>query len=339
MGIAHYLKEIGRGHAGARALSRAQASDLMGQILDDQVSDLEVGGFCLAMRIKGETPEEMAGFLDAVETRLTRLPSPSEQVTVVLPSYNGARKLPVLTPLLALLLAREGLPVVVHGTPTESSRVLSQDVFHALGIVLGHVVYACSARYRRIFLANLQQAGFNQSALRRQAIAEAGKAVMELIPVWFRPQSAVATLVQDVSLMALVARARARGKGVIFITPHMGCFEVAAQWYAQRHGPLTVLYSPPRRGLFSRLVTSGRAKPQLHLATPDLRGAAAIVARRNEKGAFRSRADLREVPRLGPKAFEQAAGFLRIRDVAHPDRKSTRLNSSHVKRSRMPSSA
>ena len=53
MGIAHYLKEIGRGHAGARALDRAQACDLMGQILDGQVSDLEVGGFCLAMRIKG----------------------------------------------------------------------------------------------------------------------------------------------------------------------------------------------------------------------------------------------------------------------------------------------
>ena len=134
MGIAHYLKEIGRGHAGARALDRAQACDLMGQILDGQVSDLEVGGFCLAMRIKGETPEEMAGFLDAVEARLTRLNSPSEQVTVVLPSYNGARKLPVLTPLLALLLAREGLPVVVHGTPTETSRVLSQEVFQALGI-------------------------------------------------------------------------------------------------------------------------------------------------------------------------------------------------------------
>ena len=46
--------------------------------------------------------------------------------------------------------------------------------------------------------------------------------------------------------------------------------------------------------------------------------AAAIVARRNESGPFKSRAELREVPRLGPKAFEQAAGFLRIRDAAHP---------------------
>jgi anthranilate phosphoribosyltransferase len=59
--------------------------------------------------------------------------------TVVLPSYNGARKLPVLTPLLALLLAREGVAVVVHGTATEDARVSSEAVFTALEIAAsGH---------------------------------------------------------------------------------------------------------------------------------------------------------------------------------------------------------
>jgi anthranilate phosphoribosyltransferase len=53
---------------------------------------------------------------------------------VVLPSYNGARKLPVLTPLLALLLAREGVAVVVHGAATEDKRVSSQSVFAHLGV-------------------------------------------------------------------------------------------------------------------------------------------------------------------------------------------------------------
>jgi KDO2-lipid IV(A) lauroyltransferase len=66
----------------------------------------------------------------------------------------------------------------------------------------------------------------------------------------------------------------------------MGCFEVAAQWYAQLHGPLTVLYSPPKRGLFSRLVTGGRAKPQLHLATPDLRGVRAMLGALKRKQAI-----------------------------------------------------
>lgn len=130
MSISHYIKEIGRGRDGARALDRAQAADLMGQILDGQVSDLELGAFCLAMRIKGETDQEMAGFLDATHARLQLISAASP--VVVLPSYNGARKLPVLTPLLAHLLAREGLAVVMHGTPTESTRVTSQDVLTAM---------------------------------------------------------------------------------------------------------------------------------------------------------------------------------------------------------------
>ena len=133
MSISHYIKEIGRGKDGARPLSREQAADLLGQVLDGVVTDLEIGGFCLAMRIKGETPEEMAGFLDAAHQRLNMIPAGDGPI-VVLPSYNGARKLPVLTPLLALLLAREGVGVLVHGTPTESSRVFSSEVLSALGV-------------------------------------------------------------------------------------------------------------------------------------------------------------------------------------------------------------
>ena len=134
MGIGKYIKEIGRGRDGARALSREQAADLFGQVLDGEVTDLEIGAFCLAMRIKGETPDEMAGFLDATHTRLNRVPASNGKPVIVIPSYNGARKLPVLTPLLALLLAREGLPVLVHGTATESTRVYTSKVLEALDI-------------------------------------------------------------------------------------------------------------------------------------------------------------------------------------------------------------
>jgi anthranilate phosphoribosyltransferase len=140
MGIGHYIKEIGRGRDGARALKREQAADLMGQVLDGQVSDLEVGAFCLAMRIKGETAEEMAGFLDATHARLHALPVNTNANAVVLPCYNGARKLPVLTPLLAHLLAREGVAVIMHGTATEASRISSQEVLAAMGVMaLGNV--------------------------------------------------------------------------------------------------------------------------------------------------------------------------------------------------------
>lgn len=134
MGISQYLKEIGRGKQGARPLAREQAADLFGQVLDGGLTDLEIGAFCIAMRVKGETPEEMCGFLDAAYARLRRVSSASGRPIIVLPSYNGARRLPVLTPLLAGLLARRGVPVVIHGTATESSRVLVRDVLHAMDV-------------------------------------------------------------------------------------------------------------------------------------------------------------------------------------------------------------
>ena len=135
MGISQYIKEIGRGARGAKALDRAQAADLFGQVLDGRVTDLEIGAFCIAMRIKGETADEMCGFLDAAHARIAHVPAcEGGRPLVVLPSYNGARKLPVLTPLLALLLAREGLPVLLHGMRTEARRVLASDVLEALGI-------------------------------------------------------------------------------------------------------------------------------------------------------------------------------------------------------------
>ena len=93
MGISQYIKEIGRGPRGSKPLTREQAADLFGQLLDGNVTDLEIGAFCLAMRIKGETPEEMCGFLDAAHSRMALFPA-SDRPVIVLPSYNGARKLP-----------------------------------------------------------------------------------------------------------------------------------------------------------------------------------------------------------------------------------------------------
>jgi len=132
MSIAKYIKEIGRGKEGARSLGYEQAHDLMSQVLDGQVTDLEVGAFALAMRIKGETTEELAGFLDAVHQRC--VPLPTTQPVILLPSYNGARKLPNLTALLALLLAQEGVKVLVHGPARDPNRVTTAEVFHDLGL-------------------------------------------------------------------------------------------------------------------------------------------------------------------------------------------------------------
>jgi anthranilate phosphoribosyltransferase len=147
MTIAPYIKTIGRGHAGARPLDRAQAADLMGQVLDGQVTDLEIGAFCLAMRIKGETCDELIGFCQALSQRTLQLAS--DVPVVVIPSYNGARRLPNLTPLLALHLARLGARVLVHGPLRDPTRVTSAELFEALALPPCDSLAAVQAAWQR----------------------------------------------------------------------------------------------------------------------------------------------------------------------------------------------
>jgi anthranilate phosphoribosyltransferase len=128
------IKEIGRGAHGARPLPRETADELYSAMLEGRVSDVELGAILIAYRIKGETPEELAGMLSAAHRQLVPVAlaaGPYRPVSI--PSYNGARKLPNLTPLRALLLARRGVPVVVHGVRTDAARVTSAQIFEALG--------------------------------------------------------------------------------------------------------------------------------------------------------------------------------------------------------------
>ncbi len=154
MGIARFIKEIGRGAAGARALSREQAHEAMASVLDGKVSELELGAFVMALRMKGESLDELCGFLDAVHERCLRLRS--DRPVVVIPSYNGARRLPNLTPLLAMELARAGARVLVHGPLRDDARVTSAQIFHDLGLPRAHQqadVHAAWARREPAFVS------------------------------------------------------------------------------------------------------------------------------------------------------------------------------------------
>lgn len=134
---ARFIKEIGRGKKGARSLSREDARELYAAMLDGRVSDLELGAIMLAMRIKGESVEEIAGFLDAAEASFDKLAvPPGECAPIVIPSYNGSRNMPNLTPLLAMLLARGGAPVLVHGVRSDPGRVTTAEILQRLGLPL-----------------------------------------------------------------------------------------------------------------------------------------------------------------------------------------------------------
>ncbi len=144
------IKNIGRGKKGARDMSRTEACVLYRAMLDGNVSDLELGAILLAMRIKGESVDEIGGFMDAAETSFERIPSwTGTYAPISIPSYNGSRKMANLTPLLALLLAREGVPVLVHGVSTDPGRVTTAEIFAAMGLVPAQSVSDVHAAFAR----------------------------------------------------------------------------------------------------------------------------------------------------------------------------------------------
>ena len=133
--LAAVIREIGRGAAGARDMPCGEAERLYGAILDGRVPDLELGAIAIALRMKTETVDEMAGFLAAANARLPGLGRPPGQLRpVVIPTYNGARRSANLTPLLALLVQRFGVPVLVHGLADDYGRVTSEQIFAEFGL-------------------------------------------------------------------------------------------------------------------------------------------------------------------------------------------------------------
>lgn len=134
------LHEIGRGQKGSRGLDRATTAELFGAMLDGRVRDLELGAILVAWRVKGETLDELAGGLQAVQSRLEPIRVDPGRPLVSIPSYNGARKAPNMTPLLACLLARRGLQVIVHGVRTEPGRLSTCEILEAMRPESGPVV-------------------------------------------------------------------------------------------------------------------------------------------------------------------------------------------------------
>lgn len=147
-------------------------------------------------------------------------------------------------------------------------------LLHGLGWVLGWLAFLGSGVYRRRFLDNAAQAKVRwQDQLR--AVGAAGQLIAELPRLWMgRP---VPLYWEG---QALVQAALAQGRGVLFLTPHLGCFEITAQAYAQRFGashPMTVLFRPPRKRWLQDVVGQARAKPGLQTAPTTLAGVKQLI--------------------------------------------------------------
>lgn len=157
-------------------------------------------------------------------------------------------------------------------------RILSRlplRAVHALGALLGRLIYLLSPTYRRHVRENLAQAGIDP-ALRGAVAAESGKQMLELARIWLRPLEEANALVVEVVGRDCLDAALAEGRGVLFLTPHLGCFEITAQ-YLSSFGDITVLYRPPKSAAAQELILTGRKRAQLHLAPADLSGVRALI--------------------------------------------------------------
>lgn len=133
---------------------------------------------------------------------------------------------------------------------------------HALGVVLGQVIWLRHGRARRIVERNLslvvtQESAQTRHRFGRATMGETGKALVETAKIWGnRPERAL-ELVREVRGVALFEAALARGRGLIVAAPHLGCWELLNYWLASRT-PLAILYRPPRNALIEPLLLKVR---------------------------------------------------------------------------------
>lgn len=175
-------------------------------------------------------------------------------------------------------------------------RLLSRlplSLLHAIGAALGWSVYWASPTYRRRLKENMARGGYGH--LLPAAVREAGKNVMELPFVWFASEQRLLAAAKFDD-WALIEDAMTEGKGLIFLTPHLGCFEVTAQVVATRM-PLTVLYRPPKRAALKPLLEGARRRAGMALAPATLSGVRTLLKTLRKGGAIGLLPD--QVPQQG----------------------------------------
>lgn len=148
---------------------------------------------------------------------------------------------------------------------------------HAIGQAVGWLAWLFSPTYRQRFSANAKTAGLQFSQV-RGAIGQAGSMSTELPRLWMGKSPAV---VWTEGSLACVESAYAAGHGVLFLTPHLGCFEVTAQaltaTFSAKFGPLTVLYRPSRKEGLGQVMEATRARPGLDTAPTTLAGVRQMI--------------------------------------------------------------
>ncbi|NJS36796.1 MAG: lysophospholipid acyltransferase family protein, partial [Brachymonas sp.] len=148
-------------------------------------------------------------------------------------------------------------------------------LLHGLGAILGWLAYLLSASYRRRFNENAKKASCAQHQV-RGAVAHAGRMALELPRLWLGKPVSI-----EWNGANWIDAAHISGQGIIFLTPHLGCFEITAQAYAQRYAvagkSMTVLYRPARKPWLQAILLHARNRPGLAAAPASLSGVKTLV--------------------------------------------------------------
>ena len=151
---------------------------------------------------------------------------------------------------------------------------------HFVGALAGLVAYAFSPRYRRQLRENMAIAGI-PAKLRFAVAMEAGKQALETIKIWMRPQAEAIAHIREVRgqdcLAAALKESQASGRGILYLTPHLGCFEMIGQYLSATVGDFTALYREPRYKILQTLILAGRTRGRFHLAAADTGGVRALI--------------------------------------------------------------
>lgn len=146
---------------------------------------------------------------------------------------------------------------------------------HALGAMLGWIAWLSSPTYRRRFLANSAQAGYTFGQV-SAAVGHAGRMVAELPRLWLRT-----TPVKQIHGAEVVEQAWAQGRGILFLTPHLGCFELSVQGAAARwsteHGPITILYRPAKQAWLAEMMLTARNRAGIQAVPTTLSGVRQMI--------------------------------------------------------------
>lgn len=132
--FAPFVRILGKGKRGARNMTRAEAREAMGMVLDEKVEDTQLGAFLMLLRHKEESPDELAGFTEAVRERLH---APALAVDIDWPTYAGKKRHLPWYLLAAKCLAQNGVRVLMHGGGAHTAgRLYSEQLLGLLGIPL-----------------------------------------------------------------------------------------------------------------------------------------------------------------------------------------------------------